>query len=74
MEPFSYTIDTRLPVSYTEKLLDFMHYKFLIQQQQRFGNIAKTTSETSSHLSYTVLGGGGQALLQVEVMAFVPLG
>ena len=73
MEPVSYLMDTRLPASYMEKLLDFMHYKFLIQQQQRFGNITRTTSDTSSHLFYTVLGVGGQALLQVELTASVPL-
>jgi heat shock protein HtpX len=73
MEPFSYVLGTRLPASYTEKLLDFMHYRFLIQQQQRFGNIAKITSETGSTLSYNVLGSGGQTLLLLEVKASIPL-
>ena len=73
MELVSYSIDTEIPASYAEKLLDFIHYKFILPQQQRFREITRKKSETGSYLSYSVLDAGGNHLLQVEVTASTPV-
>ena len=66
-------IDTELPPSYMEKLLDFMHKKFLTPQKERFGNITRVKSETGAYLSYTVLSAEGKSTVQVEIRASAPV-
>ncbi len=73
LEPVLYKIDTELPSNYMEKLLDFIHKKYLIPQKQRFANIIRIRSEMGSYLSYATLNAEGGQLLQVEVKASAPL-
>lgn len=73
MEPVSYEIDTEVPKSYMEKLLEFIHQKYLIPQKERFRGIAKKKSDTGSSLSYSVLDTQGNAILQVEVKGSQPI-
>ena len=67
MEPVSYEIDTEVPVSYKEKLLDFIQKKYLLPQKERFRGIARKKLETGSVLSYSVADAQGKTLVQVEV-------
>jgi heat shock protein HtpX len=73
MEPVSYEIDTEVPVSYMEKLLDFIHQKYLLPQKERFRGIARKKSETGSVLSYSVVDAQGKTLVQVEVKGVKPI-
>lgn len=73
MEPVSYEIDTEVPVSYKEKLLDFIHNKYLLPQKERFRGIARKKTETGSALSYSVIDAQGNPILQVEVEASKPI-
>ena len=73
MEPVSYEIDTEVPVSYMEKLLDFIHKKYLLPQKERFRGIARKKSETGSVLSYSVVDAQGKTLVQVEVKGGNPV-
>jgi heat shock protein HtpX len=73
MEPVSYEIDTEIPVSYMEKLLDFVHKKYLLPQKERFRGIARKKLETGSILSYSVVDSQGNPLLQVEVKGSKPI-
>ena len=73
MASVSYKIDTEIPLSYTEKLLDFIQRKFLLPQKERFTGISRKRSETGSYLSYAVRDQTGQSFLQVEVKASKPL-
>jgi len=73
MEPVSYEIDTEVPKSYLEKLLDFIHQKYLLPQKERFRGIARKKAETGSVLSYSVLDAQGNPILQVEVKASKPI-
>ena len=73
MAPVSYKIDTEIPVSYSEKILDFIQKKYLLPQNERFTRIVRKKSETSSYLSYVVRNEKGELSLQVEVKASKPL-
>jgi heat shock protein HtpX len=73
MEPVSYEIDTEVPKSYLEKLLDFIHNKYLLPQKERFRGIARKKAETGGSLSYSVLDTQGNPITQVEVKASKPV-
>lgn len=73
MEPVSYEIDTEAPKSYMEKLLEFIHQKYLIPQKERFRGIVKKKSDTGSSLSYSVLDAQGNEILRVEVKGSQPI-
>lgn len=73
MEPVFYKIDTELPLSYTEKLLDFIYQKYLLPQKDRFASISRKKATTGSYIEYMVLDAKGQRSLQVEVKASKPL-
>ena len=73
MAPISYKIDTEIPVTYTEKLLDFIQKKYLLPQKERFTSVSRKKSEAGSFLSYAVRDEKGQSFLQVEVKASKPV-
>ena len=67
MEPVSYEIDTEVPTSFMERLLEFIHKKYLLPQKERFRGITRKKSDTGSTLSYSVVDAQGKTLVQVEV-------
>src|SRR4030066_2005124 len=73
MEPTSYKIDTEIPPSYMEKLLDFIHKKYLLSQKDRFTGISRKKTGTSDFLTYTVLDAERKQQLQVELKGAKPL-
>jgi len=73
MAPISYKIDTEIPVTYTEKLLDFIQKKYLLPQKERFTSVSRKKSEAGSFLSYAVRDEKGQSFLLVEVKASKPV-
>ena len=73
MAPISYKIDTEIPVTYTEKLLDFIQKKYMLPQKERFTSVSRKKSEAGSFLSYAVRDEKGKSFLQVEVKASKPV-
>jgi len=73
MAPTSYKIDSEIPDSYTEKLLDFIQKKYLLPQKERFSSIVRKKSQDGSYLSYAVRDEKGQPFLEVEVKASNPV-
>ena len=73
MAPISYKIDTEIPASYTEKLLDFIQKKYLLPQKERFTSVSRKKSDKGSYLSYAVRDEKGNSFLQVEVKASKPV-
>ena len=73
MAPVSYKIDTEIPASYTEKLLDFIHQKYLLPQKDRITSISRKKTETGNFLSYAVRDARGKPSIQVDVKASKPV-
>ena len=73
MKPVSYEIDTEVPMSYMDKLLEFIHKKYLLPQKERFRGMDRKKSETGSTLSYSVISPKGNSLFQVEVKGVKPI-
>jgi heat shock protein HtpX len=73
MNAVSYEIETEVPKSYQEKLLDFIDKKYLLPQKDRFRAIVRKKADEGSTLSYSVLDVKGNPSLQVEVKAAAPL-
>ncbi len=63
----SYQIDSEVPPSYFEKLLEFIYKQYLAPQKQRFSNISKESSKQGTKLTYTIIDNQGKELLQAEV-------
>ena len=73
MEPVSYEIYTEVPESYLEKLIEFIHRKYILPQKERFRGIVKKKSEVGSVLSYSIFDAEGKSILQVDVYGSKPL-
>jgi heat shock protein HtpX len=73
MEPISYEIETEVPNSYMEKLMEFIQKKYLLPQKDRFRGIAKKTDAAGNFLSYTVTNPQGAPQLQVDVKGAQPI-
>jgi len=73
MPNFSYTIETEVPSSYLENLLDFIYKKYLLPQEKRFANISRAILDGDPSLTFTVLDSTGKKTLNVEIRGSKPI-
>lgn len=64
---YLFKIDTEVPATYFEKLVDFIYRQYLTPQKQRFSGIAKETVGDQVKLSYFVTDTQRGQRLQVEI-------
>ncbi len=69
----SYTIETEIPPSYIESLLDFIYQKHLLPQKQRFANVSRTTVAGDPSLAFNVIDSTGKKKLNVEIRGSKPI-
>jgi heat shock protein HtpX len=72
-ETVSYKITTEVPISYMEKLLDFIYTHYLLPQKQRFTNFSRENTESGNFLSYVIVDPQGKQLLQVKIKGATPI-
>ncbi len=72
-EPVFYKVATEIPASYMEKLLDFIHTRYLLPQKGRFTGFSRESTESGSFLSYVTLDLQGKQLLQVKIRGSKPI-
>ncbi|MCX8151252.1 MAG: M56 family metallopeptidase [Candidatus Bathyarchaeota archaeon] len=65
---YLFEIDTEVPASYFEKLVDFIYRQYITLQKQRFTNAIKEVTENQVKLSYFVLDAQRKQLLKVEII------
>jgi heat shock protein HtpX len=70
---FSYSIETDIPSSYIRNLMDFIHQKYILPQQQLFADVSKNTLEGDPSISFTALDAKGKQNLNVEVRGSKPI-
>ena len=73
MPNVSYTIETEVPSSYLENLLDFIYKKYLLPQEKRFANISRAILDGDPSLTFTVLDSTGKKTLNVEIRGSKPI-
>jgi len=71
--PISFKVDTEVPPSYFEKLLDFMYKQYLLPQKQRFSYLTREAGKDRVRLSYVVLDEEGKQLVQVKIVGTATL-
>ncbi len=72
-ETTSYTLETEIPITYTEKLFDFIYKKYLLPQKQRFSNISRTITDGQPTINFAVMDPIGNQSLRVEINGQKPL-
>ena len=72
-DPVSYSINTDIPLSYMQKLFDYIYTQYLMLQKQRFTNINRETSAQGDYLSYTIVDTKGKQLVKVELKSGNPI-
>ena len=63
----SYRIDTQVPVSYYDKLLDYMYWFFSDPEEKKFSSLSKEATSNGNRISYVILDAQRKQILHVTV-------
>ncbi len=72
-EPFSYKINAEIPLTYMQKLFDYIYNHYLVPQKQKFTDLNREKSSQGDYLSYIIIDKQGKQLLKVEVRSGIPI-
>jgi heat shock protein HtpX len=73
VETFYYYIETDVPSTYMESLIDFIYTNYLAPQTQRFVNVSKKTINGDVFLNFTVRDSAGRHMLAAEIKGGKPI-
>jgi heat shock protein HtpX len=72
-KPVSYSIETEIPSSYKERLLDYIQRKYLLATPSQFSNISRTTAEGRPFLTFDAVDSTKKQKLHVEIKGSEPV-
>jgi heat shock protein HtpX len=70
---FSYSIETDIPSSYTQNLINFIYQRYILPQPQMFMNIYRGIVDNYPALTFTILSTIGKPDLKVEIIGNKPV-
>jgi heat shock protein HtpX len=70
---FSYSVETNIPSSYAEKLIDFIYQKYIQPEERRFTKVSKKILDGDPSLTFTLLDSTGKQDLDVEIRGIKPI-
>ena len=72
-KPVSYNIETEIPSTYKEKLLDYIQRKYVLAAPTQFSNVSRTTADGHPLLAFDVADSTMKQKLHVEIKASEPI-
>ncbi|HYA77455.1 MAG TPA: M56 family metallopeptidase [Verrucomicrobiae bacterium] len=64
----SYRIDTQVPTSYYDKLLDYMYWFFSDPEEKKFSSLSKEATPNGNRISYVILDSQRKQMLRVAIV------
>ena len=72
-DSISHRIATEVPVTYLDKLLDFIYAHYLSSQKERFTQIHREKEGETALLSYIILDSMGNELVKIDIKGVKPI-
>lgn len=68
-KPVYYNIETEIPSTYKEKLLDYIQRKYVLASPSKFSNVSRATAGDYPFLTFDVVDPTMKQKLHVEIRA-----
>jgi heat shock protein HtpX len=72
-KPISYNIETEIPSTYKEKLLDYIQRRYVLASPAQFSNVFRATTDGYALLAFDVVDPTMKQRLHVEIRASEPI-
>src|SRR3990170_8434604 len=69
---YSYSLETEIPPTYTQNLMDFLHREYVLGQERPFTDVARGVTDGEPSISFVVPDQMDRKILSVEVRGSNP--